>query len=90
MFACCSGTFVIQQSEVDGGKISSRPALHPESLATFGGVDAVYCAVKDDEKYQISRNKIRTWLKQQDVYTLPKPVRYKFRRNRMVVGSIYS
>ena len=47
----------------------------PEIPAAFGGVEAVYCAVKDDGKYQISRNKIRTCLKQQDVYTLQKPVR---------------
>ena len=60
----------------------------PESPSAFGGVEAVYDAAKDDGKYQISRKKIRTWLKQKDVYTLHKPVRNKFRRNRVVVGSI--
>ena len=34
----------------------------PESPANFGGVDSIYHAVKNDAKYQISRNKIRSWL----------------------------
>ena len=61
---------------------------NPESLASFGGVEAVYRAVKEDGKFQLSRNKIRTWLRQQDTYTLHKPVRYRFKRNRVIVGGI--
>ena len=58
----------------------------PKSPAAFGGVEAVYRAVKDNGKYQISRNKVRTWLKQQDVYTLHKPVRYTS-LGRLCMGS---
>ena len=61
---------------------------NPESPASFGGVEAVYRAVKEDGKFQLSQNKIRTWLKQQDTYTLDKPVRYRFKRNRVIVGGI--
>ena len=61
---------------------------NPESPASFGGVEAVYRAVKEDGKFQLSRNKIRTWLRQQDTYTLHKPVRYRFKRNRVIVGGI--
>ena len=43
---------------------------NPESPASFGGVEAVYGAVKEDGKFQLFRNRIRTWLKQQDTYTL--------------------
>ena len=49
---------------------------NPGSQASFRGEEAVYHAVKEDGKVQLSRNKIRTWLKQQDTYTLHKPVRY--------------
>ena len=37
---------------------------NPESPASFGGVDAVYCAARNDGKYILSRNKIKKWLKQ--------------------------
>ena len=36
---------------------------NPESPASFGGVDAVYRAARNDGKYKISRNKIKEWLK---------------------------
>ena len=60
----------------------------PESPASFGGVDAVYRTVKNDGKFKISRNKIRKWLKQQDTYTLHKPVRHRFKRNKVIVGAM--
>ena len=61
---------------------------NPESPASFGGVEAVYRAAKEDGKFQLSRNKIRTWLRQQDTYTLHRPVRYRSKRNRVIVGGI--
>ena len=47
-----------------------------------------YRAAKEDGKFQLSRNKIRTWLRQQDTYTLHRPVRYRFKRNRVIVRGI--
>jgi transposase InsO family protein len=44
--------------------------------------------VKNEGKYQISGNKIRLWLQKQDTYTLHKPVRYRFRRNRVIVEAV--
>ena len=61
---------------------------NPESPASFGGVEAVYCAAKEDGKFQLSRNKIRTWLRQRDTYTLHRPFRYRFKRHRVIVGGI--
>jgi hypothetical protein len=61
---------------------------NPESPTSFGGVDSIYRVVKSEGKHQISRNKIRTWLRKQDTYTLHKPVRYRFKRNRVIVGAI--
>ena len=59
---------------------------NPETPASFSSVDAVYCTVKNDGKFKISQNKIRKWLKQQDMYTLHKPVRHRFKRNKVIVG----
>ena len=59
---------------------------NPESPASFGGVDAVYRAARNDGKYKISRNKIKEWLNEQDTYTLHKPVRHRFKRNSYCGG----
>ncbi|CAB3976655.1 uncharacterized transposon-derived [Paramuricea clavata] len=69
-------------------KYLSQIYYDPESLASFGGVDSIYRAVKNEGKYEISRNKIRQWLQKQDTYSLHKPVRYRFRRNRVIVGAM--
>ena len=69
-------------------KYLSQIYYNPESLASFGGVDSIYRVVKIEGKHQISRNKIRLWLQKQDTYTLHKPVRYRFERNRVILGAI--
>lgn len=69
-------------------KYLSQLYYDPESPSSFGGVNSIYRAVKNDGKYQISRNKIRSWLQKQDTYTLHKPVRYRFKRNRVIVGAM--
>ena len=38
--------------------------------------------------FKISRKKIKNWLKQQDTYTLHKPVRHRFKRNKVIVGAM--
>ena len=69
-------------------KYLSQIYYNRESPASFGGVDSIYHVVRDEGKHQISRNKIRLWLQKQDTYTLHKPVRYRFKRNRVIVGAI--
>ena len=54
----------------------------------FGGVDRLYDDVKKEGKYKISRAEIKEWLMKQDAYTLHKPIRRHFRRNRVMVGGI--
>ena len=66
MFACCSGKIVIQQSEIDGREVPPRPVLQPRKSGKFWRGGAVYRAAKEDGKFQLSRDKIRTWLRQQD------------------------
>ena len=69
-------------------KYLSQIYYDPESPASFGGIDSIYRAVKNEGKYQILQNKIRLWLQKQDTYTLHKPVRYRFRRNSVKVGAM--
>lgn len=57
---------------------------HPSG---FGGVDAVYRAVQK-EGVDISRKQVTRWLRQQPTYTLHKPIRRRFKRNRVIVGGI--
>jgi transposase InsO family protein len=54
----------------------------------FGGVDRLYRDAKREGKFKITRRQIKEWLMKQDTYTLHKPVRRNFRRNRVIVGGI--
>ena len=59
-----------------------------EKEGSLGGVDALFRAVKEDQRHQVSRKQIQEWLKSQDSYTLHKPVRKHYSRNRVIVGGI--
>ena len=60
----------------------------PKRSGGFGGVDRLYKYVQKEGKFNISRTKIKEWLMKQDAYTLHKPIRRHFKRNRVIVGSI--
>ena len=60
---------------------------NPKHPAAYGGVEAVFCAVKKD-RVNISRRQIKEWLAEQPVYTLHKPIRKNFKRNRVLVDKI--
>ncbi|GFS83448.1 uncharacterized transposon-derived protein F54H12.3 [Trichonephila clavipes] len=57
---------------------------NPEVPNSFGGVEALHRSVKG--KY--SKKDVKHWLSQKDAYTLHKPVRRKFQRNRVFVSDI--
>ena len=61
----------------------------PKRSGGFGGVDRLYKDVKKEGKFNINRTKIKEWLMKQDAYTLHKPIRRRFRRNRVIVGGIH-
>ncbi|GFY09577.1 uncharacterized protein TNCV_4322551 [Trichonephila clavipes] len=52
---------------------------NPEVPNSFGGVEALHRSIKG--KY--SKKDVKHWLSQKDAYTLHKPVRHKFQRNRV-------
>ena len=78
------------------GRVDNKSLSHSRILnsiyydtkqtGSFGGIDrlrrashpALGASVKD----------VKQWLSEQDTYTLHKPVRYRFRRRRVVVGGI--
>ena len=59
-----------------------------EQAGSLGGVDALYRAVKEDKKHKASKKQVREWLRTQRSYTLHKPVRKHYSRNRVIVGGI--
>ena len=69
-------------------KTLSSIYLDPSQHASFGGLDAVYRAVKEKGKSKISRKQVQDWLSQQDVYTLYKPARRHYNRSRVIVPGI--
>ena len=62
--------------------------LDASQPASFGGLDSVYRAVKQKGKNKISPKQVRDWLSQQDVYTLHKPARRRYKRSRVIVPGI--
>ncbi|PIK52383.1 hypothetical protein BSL78_10695 [Apostichopus japonicus] len=61
----------------------------PSHPAAFGGVGAIQQAAKNDGR-KIRASDIKEWLSSRDTYTLHKPSRKKFRRNRVIVSGIDS
>ncbi|GFX24767.1 uncharacterized transposon-derived protein F54H12.3 [Trichonephila clavipes] len=57
---------------------------NPENPASFGGVNALYRALDNHVKTKL----IRQWLETKDSYTLYKPARRRFKRNRVLVGGM--
>lgn len=54
----------------DGENARQYIYLDPTHRASFGGLDAVYRAVKEKGENAISRKEVQDWSSQRDVYTL--------------------
>jgi hypothetical protein len=57
----------------------------PRAPGSFGGVDALYRQVKDQNK---TKDEVKEWLRDQPAYTLHVPVRRNFKQNRIIVYTI--
>ena len=66
----------------------SRVYYDSKRSGGLGGVDRLYDDVKKEGKFDVTRNQIKEWLMKQDTYTLHKPIRRRFQRNRVMVGGI--
>jgi hypothetical protein len=56
---------------------------NPEYPGSLSGVDKFYRGQKTKKKADVE-----AWLRGEDAYTLHKPVRYRFKRNKVVVGAV--
>ena len=87
------GRVLIYKSELDGKEegIASQQNLYynPRHEASFGGLEKLYRTAKATKNNQkISRNDVRNWLRSQETYTLHKPVRRNYPRNKVFVDGI--
>ncbi|GFT13091.1 uncharacterized transposon-derived protein F54H12.3 [Trichonephila clavipes] len=55
-----------------------------ENPASFGGVNALYRALDN----RVKTKDIKQWLETKESYTLHKPARRRFKRNRVLVGEM--
>ena len=60
----------------------------PRRSGGLGGVERLYNDIKKEGKYDVSKGVICTWLMGEDTYTLHKPARRRFKRNRVITGGI--
>ena len=81
----CQSVTSMARKSVD--KVLRRIYYDPSHPAAYSSVNALY---KSSKEYGIKRKEIESWLKKQDVYTLHKPARRKFKRNKVVVFGINS
>jgi hypothetical protein len=57
---------------------------HP---ASFSGISKLYSFVKKENKYKIKLRQLKEWLSNQRNYTIFKPIRRKFKRQRVYVNA---
>ena len=60
----------------------------PKAPGSFGGVEALRRQLLELTGEKKTRRELRDWLKEQNTYTLHKPLRRKFKTNRTVVYTI--
>ena len=58
--------------------------FNPSHPGSYAGPTKLYQVVKNERKHSITFKEIQEWLQDQDAYSLQKPLKYKFRRNRVV------
>ena len=68
-------------------KILREIYYDPSHPAGFAGIGSVYAAAKK-RLPNLTRTAVRTWLKNQDTYTLHRPSRRRYDRNKVVVNGI--
>lgn len=62
----------------------------PSAAGSFTGEDKLFRYVQNEGKYNISKYiyKVRKWLQRQEPYSLQRPVRRHYRRNKVIVAGI--
>ena len=60
----------------------------PNNAGSFAGPDKLFRFVRKAGKYVISKYNIRKWLQNQEAYSLQRPLRKHFQRNKIMVSGI--
>jgi transposase InsO family protein len=58
----------------------------PEEFSSYGGARRLYSRLKEIDP-KITENDVKKWLRKELTYTLHKPIRFKFKRNKVVAFS---
>lgn len=69
-------------------RISKFALFDPEKPGAFRGPLQLWRQVKKENKYKVGLIKIRQWLQHQDVYSMNKAVRRRFKKARVFTGGI--
>ena len=88
VLACCGVEWSYKIPSSVTEKTLTSIYLDPSQPASCGSLDAVYRAVKETGKNNILRKQVRECLSQQDVYTLHKPARGRYKKIRVIVPGI--
>lgn len=71
------------------GETLTKLYYTPSSSGSFGGIDALYRAIKDaGGRIAASKSDVERWLQKQDTYSLHKQVTHRFPRRQVIVGGI--
>ena len=54
----------------------------------LGSIDKLYRAARREGQHRVTRKQITDFLSSQDVYTLHKPARKRYKRNRVIAISV--
>ena len=60
----------------------------PSHPASFSGINKLYETIRKNKGISVNKNDLTKWLQGQDVYSMYKPYKSKFRRSRVVVKGI--
>ena len=81
----CWGKWLPDMSTLEA--ILKEVYYSPGEAGSFGGVNMLFEATKRHNKV-LNRRRVAAWLSDQDSYTLHKPARRRFKRNKTVVSDI--
>ena len=59
---------------------------NPKETSSFGGIERLYSRAKRDDR-TVTRSRVKKWLSGQIPYSIHKPVRHRFLRNRIYVDN---
>ena len=76
----------VDNKTLSDSRILNSIYYDPKQTGSYGGFDSWRRA--SHSALGASGKEVKRWLSEQDTYTLHKPVRYRFRRRRVVVGGI--